>query len=114
MQMVVVSGAVGIEPPIAPVSPNFTDLHRFRSATERWAAHGYGGRQVIHPAQVPIVNEAFSPSPEEIAAARRIVDLFDAALAEGRGAIRDDDGTMIDEAFVRRARRIAGLGRHDT
>ena len=113
MQMVVVSSAVGIEPPLAPVSPNFNALDSFGAGCRAWANAGYGGRQVIHPAQVAIVNDVFSPSATEIDEAHRVVKRFDAALADGQGAIRDDDGTMLDEAFVRRARRIldiAGLG----
>lgn len=113
MHVVVASAAAEIDPPVAPVSPNLTDLDGYRRGCESWAADGFGGRQVIHPAQVPIVNETFSPSPDEVAEARRLLDRFDTALAEGRGAIRDEDGTMIDEAFVRRARRIVDIADRD-
>jgi len=109
LQVVIVSAATGLDPPIAPVSPNFTDLGAFAAGCSTWADAGYGGRQAIHPAQVQTINSAFNPSDEELAEARRLLALFDAALADGRGAIRDRDSNMLDEAFVRRARRIVAL-----
>lgn len=111
LQIVVVSAAHELERPIAPVSPNFRDLELYEATSRRWATAGYGGRQAIHPSQVPVLNEVFGPSPAAVAEARRIVELFDRALADGTGAIIDTDGTMIDEAFVRRARAILDVAR---
>jgi citrate lyase subunit beta/citryl-CoA lyase len=106
MQVVLASAAAGIESPIAPVSPNFQDIDVFSQRCEAWARAGYGGRQLIHPAQVTPANAAFAPTPEQVTEARRVLAKFEEALATGSGAIRDDDGTMLDEAFVRRARQI--------
>ena len=106
MQVVLASAAAGIEQPIAPVSPNFQDLDLFSRRCDEWARAGYGGRQLIHPAQVEPANAAFSPTDAQIAEARRVLARFEDALAAGTGAVRDDDGTMLDEAFVRRARQI--------
>jgi citrate lyase subunit beta/citryl-CoA lyase len=106
MQVVVVSAALGLEPPLGPVSPDFRDLEGLRRESELLAGLGVGSRPAIHPAQVAVFNEVFSPSAEAVAEAGRLVELYEAALAEGRGAVTDDDGHMVDEAVVRVARRI--------
>ena len=71
---------------------------------------------VIHPSQIPIVNEVFSPSEEDISDWRRIVEAMGQAEAAGRGAIRLD-GRLIDAAHVATARqqleRAARLGLFD-
>ncbi len=106
MQVVVASAAAGLEPPLGPVSPNFQDLEALTNETGALAALGFGSRPAIHPAQVPVFNHVFSPSPEAVARAQRLVDLYDAALAKGRGAVTDEAGHMVDEAVVRVARRL--------
>lgn len=65
---------------------------------------GYGGRAAIHPDQIPIINAAFSPTDEELASARDVVDRFDAAREAGSAVTVAEDGSLIDEAIVRRAR----------
>lgn len=106
MQVVVASAAAGIGAPVGPVSTNFTDLGAFREGTERLKRLGFGGRAVIHPAQIPVVNEVFTPSPDEVLRARHLVDLFDAAVAAGAGVALDERGQMVDEAVVRAARAL--------
>jgi citrate lyase subunit beta / citryl-CoA lyase len=72
-----------------------------------WAAHaralGYDGKWAIHPSQLAPINEAFSPTPEELERARAIVAALD--RAEGRGAV-ELDGQMIDEAHRRLAEAV--------
>ena len=107
------SAAAGIGAPGGPVSTNFTDLEAFRAGTERLKRLGFGGRAVIHPAQVPVVHAVFTPSAEEVRRARDLVERFDAAVAAGSGVIVDDQGRMVDEAVVRVARNLlarAGSG----
>ena len=70
-------------------------------------AMGFDGKQCIHPAQLAVTNAVFTPSAEEVAHARRVIDAYDAAIAAGRGAIALD-GKMIDEASVRMARVVTG------
>lgn len=113
MQVVVASAALGLEQPLGPVSPNFRDLEVLRRETEELASLGFGSRPAIHPAQVPVYNEVFSPSPDAVAQARKLVDLYEAALSEGRGAVTDDEGHMVDEAVVRAARRLLEKSRRD-
>ncbi|MGH9109636.1 MAG: HpcH/HpaI aldolase/citrate lyase family protein [Acidimicrobiales bacterium] len=106
LQVVVASAAAGIAAPIGPVSTNFEDLGAFRAGTERLKRLGFGGRAVIHPAQIPVVHEVFTPSPDEVRQARELVDRFDAAVASGSGVIVDEGGRMVDEAVVRVARNL--------
>lgn len=65
-------------------------------------ALGFDGKQCIHPAQLPIVTAAFSPTPDEIARARLIVDTYTRSVTEGRGAV-GTAGVMIDAANLRMA-----------
>jgi len=106
MQVVVASAAAGIAPPLGPVSPDYRDLVAFEADTRRLERQGFGSRPAIHPAQVPVINQVFTPSPAVLERARRLVDLYDAALAAGTGAVTDENGRMVDEAVVRSARRL--------
>ena len=66
---------------------------------------GFRGKSCIHPAQVAVVNEVLSPSPDEVARARDVVDAYERGAAEGRGAVALD-GEMIDLPVVERARQV--------
>ena len=109
--VVLASAAAGIEPPVGPVSTDFRDLDALRHSTERLRRMGFRGRSCIHPAQVGIVNEVFTPTGPEVERAERLVQLYDRAVAAGQGVIADDGGKMIDEAVVRTARRV--VAQHD-
>ncbi len=105
-QAVVASAAGGLGGPTGPVATDFRDVDSLRRSSEALRRLGYSGRSCIHPDQVPVVNEVFTPSEEELEQARELVALFDAALARGEGATTGPDGRMVDEAVVRRARRL--------
>jgi citrate lyase subunit beta/citryl-CoA lyase len=110
-QVVVAAAAAGLEPPIAPVATDFRDLDAFRRSSEGLRRMGFGSRQAIHPAQVLVVNEVFTPSPTEVEAARETVAAFERAAAAQVGVVVDGAGRMVDEAVVRAARRtIARAG----
>jgi citrate lyase subunit beta/citryl-CoA lyase len=66
---------------------------------------GYRGKLCIHPAQVTLANQAFSPSPEELDRAQRLVAAYDAATARGEAAIAFE-GQMVDEPLARHARAV--------
>ena len=87
MQVVVASAAAGIDPPLGPVSPDYRDLAALAVDTRRLAAQGFGGRPAIHPAQIPVINEAFTPTPDAVTKAQRLVERYESALAEGKGVI---------------------------
>src|SRR5262249_14607046 len=83
----------------------FPDLDGFRHTIRRSRRFGFIGASVIHPSQVPILNEEFRPSAEEVDHARRVVAAYDKALAEGVGAVKVD-GKMIDVPVVERAQLL--------
>ena len=66
---------------------------------------GFRGKACIHPAQVPVVNEAFTPSESELQHAQEVVAAYDRAAAEGKGAVALG-GEMIDLPVVERARQV--------
>jgi citrate lyase subunit beta / citryl-CoA lyase len=111
VQVVLASAAAGLAPPIGPVSSDFRDLAALRRTTEALRRVGFGSRWAIHPAQVPVINQTFMPTPEQLEAARRLVERYDGALERGVGVCVDEDGQMVDEAVVRAARRILVRGR---
>ena len=66
---------------------------------------GFDGKQCIHPSQLSVVNEIFSPSAEEVTRAKAVVDAYEEAAKAGRGAI-GKDGKMIDYANIRMAKAL--------
>ena len=83
----------------------FGDVAAFAAMAKRSRALGFEGASCINPVQVGPLNEAFSPSAEEIAHARRVIEVDRQARAEGRGAVALD-GKMIDVPVVRRAEKL--------
>jgi citrate lyase subunit beta/citryl-CoA lyase len=71
---------------------------------------GFAGRQCIHPDQIAVVNEVFSPTPDEVERARRIVAAFEDGIKRGLGAVALD-GEMLDAPIVERARRALRMAR---
>lgn len=111
MQLVVASAAAGLESPLGPVSPDYRNLESLRAETRRLAGLGFGSRPAIHPAQVAVFNEVLTPGPGEVERARRLIELFETALSQGRGVAIDDEGRMVDEAVVKVARRVLDTAR---
>jgi citrate lyase subunit beta/citryl-CoA lyase len=67
---------------------------------------GFRGRAAIHPAQLPVINDAYRPDAAEIAAARRVVEAFASATVTDTGAVALEDGAFVDIAVVRQAERL--------
>lgn len=107
-QVVVAAASQGRIGPLAPVSVVFDDLDAFAASTRELKAAGFGARQAIHPRQVGVINEVYTPGSEELDQARRLLEL--AAAAQG-GVCVDDQGRMIDEAVLRSARRLLDQAR---
>jgi citrate lyase subunit beta / citryl-CoA lyase len=84
-----------------------TDLEGLRASAKEAKSLGFTGKAVIHPSQIDVVNETFTPSPEEIGWARRVMEAWKAAQAEGRGAFRLDD-KMVDVVHVKMAESVIG------
>ena len=109
-QMIYAARSAGIMPLgyIASVA-SFGDLEAFRCMVQRSRQFGFMGASCIHPGQVPIVNELYSPSADEVALAKRIIEGNEKAKAEGRASFAVD-GKMVDVPVVVRAERL--LERH--
>lgn len=92
--------------PIETIQGDFRDLESLRKRAEQVRRDGYRGMLAIHPAQVDVINLAFSPNAEEIAAAQEIVDLF--AANPGVGTIGYKGG-MLDRPYLARAQALLAL-----
>jgi citrate lyase subunit beta/citryl-CoA lyase len=84
---------------------NINDLDSYRAGLKRGRALGFTTASCIHPAHVPIINEEYGASDAELDRARRLIAAFDAAAADGAGAVAFE-GSMIDLPVVIRARRL--------
>ncbi|WP_267378701.1 MULTISPECIES: CoA ester lyase [unclassified Sphingomonas] len=94
--------AAGV-PAIETVYPDFRDRDGLAAYAARGARDGFTGMMAIHPAQLPVINAAFTPDAAAIAAARRIVDLF--AANPGAGALQLD-GRMVDAPHLKAAQTL--------
>lgn len=100
------AAAVGV-PAIDTVFTDFRNLEGLRADAEVAKQLGFGGKLVIHPMQVAVVNEVWRVSSAEIAAAQALLHTYDTHLRDGVGVF-SFDGKMVDEAVIRRARAIVG------
>jgi citrate lyase beta subunit len=89
---------------------DFKDIEGLRLEAEGGAGLGFSGKQVIHPNQVPVVQEAFTPSDEAVAYAKRVVESFEASQKEGKGAYALD-GKMIDMPLLKNAQKVLDRAR---
>ncbi len=106
LALVMASRRADLAPPIDGVSVAWKDTARMEAETRRARRGGFGAKLCIHPTQVPIVQQALGPTPEELAWATRVVD---AAQAAAGGAV-SLDGRMVDMPVVLQARRLLALG----
>lgn len=97
--------AAGVPHPMDGVFMNFRDQDALRIESQLARRMGYVAKLAIHPAQVGVINEVFTPTPEEVARHRAILEEFEKAEAEGTASI-DADGRMVDYAVARTARSV--------
>ena len=107
--VVLAAAAAGIDA-IDTVYTDFEDEEGLRESAAFARQLGYDGKMAIHPAQVDVINDAYTPSESELAWARRVLDARERAKREGRGVF-EVDGEMIDRPLIRRAERIRELAR---
>jgi len=103
-RMIVACRAYGLRAIDGPFG-DFNDPDSFILAARRGAALGIEGKWAIHPSQIALANDVFTPPPAEVDRARRILIALDEAAAAGRGAAQLD-GRMIDAASARMAINI--------
>ncbi len=100
-------------PAIDTVTVDFRNLDALRRESEDARRDGFSGKMAIHPAQVAVINEVFTPTPAAIATARAVVAAFEASPGKGTVGI---EGVMYDRPHLERARRLlarttaSGLG----
>ncbi|MBZ9760360.1 CoA ester lyase [Mesorhizobium sp. CA8] len=93
---------------IDTVFPDFRDMAAFEAECREAERDGFTGKMAIHPAQVPVINAAFTPSAEAVARSRAIVDAFAAA---GNPGVVGIDGKMYDRPHLRLAERLLARAR---
>lgn len=109
-RMIMAAKANGLMAIDAPYG-NFKDAEGMARNAAMACAIGCDGKWAIHPSQIPVINHAFSPSPEDIARAAKVLAANDDAAANGRGAVAVD-GRMVDQATVRLARQLYEQAQH--
>lgn len=108
-RMIVACRAYGLRPIDGPFG-DFKDPQGFIAAARRGAALGIEGKWAIHPSQVDLANDVFSPPPAEVERASRILVALKEAASVGKGAAQLD-GRMIDAASARMAENVVNMAR---
>jgi malyl-CoA/(S)-citramalyl-CoA lyase len=103
-RMMIACRAYGLRPIDGPFG-DFNDPEGYVAAANRAAVLGYEGKWAIHPSQIELANQVYTPSQAEVTKARRIIDAMAQAAKEGRGAV-SLDGRLIDIASIRMAQAL--------
>jgi citrate lyase subunit beta/citryl-CoA lyase len=110
-RVVFAARAAGLPAPVQSVWPALRDLEGLRRSCQEGRRFGFHGRSALHPAQVPVINEAFTPTPEEIAAAEQLQSSLAEAVQAGTAGLQLPDGRFVDNAVVLAAARTLAYGR---
>jgi len=105
--MIVACRAYGLRPIDGPFG-DFKDPEGYLAAARRGAALGIEGKWAIHPTQIELANQVFTPPEAEVSRAKRILEALDQAAKEGKGAAQLD-GRMIDAASARMAQNVVDM-----
>ncbi len=92
-------------PVVDQIVADFSDSERFMKEAQQAKSLGFTGKLCIHPSQVPLANQSFSSTPEEIQQAIELLKVYDEAVANVTASIVHN-GQMVDEALAKQARRI--------
>jgi malyl-CoA/(S)-citramalyl-CoA lyase len=103
-RMLIACRAYGLRPIDGPFG-DFNDPDGYISAANRCAVLGYEGKWAIHPSQIELANQVYTPSAGEVTKARRIIEAMAQAAKEGKGAV-SLDGRLIDIASIRMAEAL--------
>ncbi|WP_309237945.1 CoA ester lyase [Streptomyces albidus (ex Kaewkla and Franco 2022)] len=102
--------ASGAAHPVAGLWTHIRDLTGLRRFAEENRSLGYAGMVAVHPSHVPVINEVFSPGPDELARCARLIEAVRDAQSRGAGAVTFE-GQMVDEAMAATAREVLELHR---
>ena len=103
-RMVVAARAAGLRPVDGPFG-DFSDDEGFKAQARRAVVLGCEGKWAIHPKQVALANEVFTPPEKDVTRARRILEAMEEASRAGKGAVTLE-GRMIDLASIRQAQAL--------
>ncbi|MFZ5633758.1 MAG: HpcH/HpaI aldolase/citrate lyase family protein [Bacillota bacterium] len=109
-QLAVASRSAGIEGPIDTVYTDVKDNDGLAADCRAARSLGFQGKLVIHPGQIQAVHSIFSPTAEEIARARKVVEAYEQAMAGGSG-VAQLDGKLIEKPIAMRARNVLAAAR---
>ncbi|MET9387062.1 CoA ester lyase [Streptomyces sp. NPDC002928] len=109
-QVLTAARATGLAAVDAPF-PAYGDPDAYRASAAQAALLGFDGKWAIHPSQVPLANDVFTPTKEEVAAAEDVIARYRRAEAEGTGAI-GHDGRLVDAAHIRLATNVLARAAH--
>jgi citrate lyase subunit beta / citryl-CoA lyase len=104
--VVAASRAAGLGSPVQSVWTHVADLDGLRASCQAGLANGFFGRSVVHPSQIEVVHEVYTPSAREVADARAVLATGAEARARGEVAALDDQGRFVDPAVEARARVV--------
>lgn len=105
-RLVNAAAAAGLLPPLMSVYTNIRDLEGLRISCKAGRALGFLGRAAIHPAQLAVIREEFSPTPEEVEHAEETLRRVGDARSDSSGTVILADGSFLDAAMVEAARRV--------
>jgi len=110
-RVVAAARAAGLPGPVQSVYTNVRDTDGLRQSTEVGKNLGFLGRSAIHPAQIPAINEVFTPTEEEVAEAEGLLARLEESAGKGTSAFVLEDGRFVDKAVVESARLTLALAR---
>ncbi|GAA4467165.1 HpcH/HpaI aldolase/citrate lyase family protein [Phytohabitans houttuyneae] len=108
-RVVVAARAAGLPPPAMSVYPDVSDVDGLAASCRLGRGQGFLGRAAIHPRQLPVIEAAFRPEPEEVARAVALLAGVAHAAEAGEGTVVLPDGTFADRAMVGAAQRVLDL-----
>jgi len=97
--------AFGVMPIDGPFS-GIPDVDGLRAAAKRARVLGFECKMAIHPSQIEVIHEVMTPSAAQIAWAKEVLEAMEAAAREGRGAVKDKNGEMIDLMHIKVANKL--------
>jgi len=105
------AAAAGLVPPIMSVYTNVRDVDGLRESSRAGRAMGFLGRSAIHPAQLPVIRDAFAPTRDDVSRAEEILARVGGDGPDSAGVFVLDDGSFLDAAMVSGARRTIAVAR---
>jgi citrate lyase subunit beta/citryl-CoA lyase len=113
-RIVVAARAAGLVSPAMAVYTKLDDLRGLAVSCRRGRALGFVGRAAIHPQQLPVIAECFTPTEAEVGAARELLQALDGAIGTAHGVVVLPNGQFVDRAMVEGAERVIALSERAT